>query len=326
MRTVGISILSLVLIVACDSQLIAQRVRNDICAGWYCLPVRPLKVVPPIDTDMPINVREGYHVFDSLARINMGYDIEDWAAHLSESQIFSYLRLLYQMDDFDPFLFQEFRLYADHLDSTYRTHVGFFEHVVFHEGTARLHHSPLNYLLHADNVLHVRIKSIRADSEFYSSPGKQLLFVDAEVLDAIKGRGFQRRMRDPRSTSGHPLVKFAVREATGRYSSDALDPDSYVVYFDAGGDAAGPPTYGDLHLAEGREVVVFLENMDIGHGNGVAWYEMHPLHNYEPSGGVVIVDHGMVNDPTQYWSKKKRLSVKEFKSAIRKVINGLLNQ
>ncbi len=318
MRTVAVGILSLIFVVVDASQLFAQRALSDFCDGWYCVPVRPLTVVPPIDTDMPANVREAYHAIDSFARLRTFAtwdDLRNWGAALPSTTVFHYLKLFYLMDDFDPFLFHEYRFFASKIDSDYYRGAGIPDNVISHEGSARLHRSPLNCLLHSDEVLHIRIKHIREPQGF----------VGAEVLDALKGRRFQRSMMDPRNSSGHPIVKFAIRQQSSRCCG-GLEPDSYVLYYDSGGGSSAPPTYGDLHLQEGMEAIVFLENSEISHEGDLAWYEMQPLQNYEPSGGVFVVDHGMVNDPTQYWSKKKRLSVKEFKSAIRKVINGLLNQ
>ena len=274
-------------------------------SDWYRITVKPLRSVSPYSLDMPANVREGYRVFDSLGRLESfskwgDDDLKSWAQHLDKQRLFSYLKYLYRMEDFDPFLFCEYS-YAHDLDTGYRNSVTFLSHVLQHEGTAILQNSPSNYLLHADEILHVRIKSIRLDPNTPHRPG--ILFLDAQVLDVLKGSGFQRSLQDPKRDSLYPIVQFSVNE--GANSTYTGNLDGYEIYFDAPLGPAVGPTYGELHLSVGMEAIVFLENMILDYDGTLAGYDMHPIPYFDTQGGVYIVKGGQINNLSGYWGKKK---------------------
>jgi hypothetical protein len=302
--------LVLVLILVSLSELHAQTVPKPLCDGWYCFAVKPNGMTPPIKPDMPILVRLGYQMIDSLARLHdtLPNDADIWGANLGTEEVFRYLRLLYKMNDYDPLLYREYFLYGKNLDTTYRTHPGFIEHVLMHEATARLHKTPPNFLLHSDNILHIHILN------------KNAWKVDAEILDAIKGAGFVKSLRDTQYNNEHPIVHFKLRESASRCSRNAREPDGYEVYCgNSVGDGSEPPTYGDLQLHEGMDLIVFLEAMDIGHEGNTAWYELQPLQHYEQAGGAYVVKDNTIEDPDHYWSDKDRLSVSEFKEKIKQI-------
>ncbi|MFI5200964.1 MAG: hypothetical protein ACHQNE_01075 [Candidatus Kapaibacterium sp.] len=317
-------ILLLSLLTASIPSVAQRRIDKEISKDWYRLAVKPIRIAPPDGPEMPASVRNAYHTFDSLGHLTTLGDwegIRRWAANLHHRELFRYLKDIYLMDDFDPLLYDEYRGYAVDVDTGYRTTIAVLEQDLLHEGTAKLQKLPANYLLHADELLHVRIVGIQHDPNIPYNP---ILYIDAEVLDGLKGSKFYRSLKEPKKDSLYPIVQFSVTEGANRTYKGNLD--GYETYCGNGLGRTVGPSYGDLHLAEGMEAIIFLENMILDYDGTSAWYDMHPIPYFDTQGGIYLVKDGRVSNLLGYWGKQKELGVSEFKKLIRKGIANFLNE
>lgn len=293
---------------------------QGLCDGWYCIPTKINRTIPPWRPNMPDHVRRASGTIDSLARLpdSILNDRPKWAAALDSNQLFYLLGRFYDMNNYDPLLYQEYMLYGDRIDTTYKTGPGFLEHVLLHEATAKLHRSSLNLMLHASAILHVRILKTRRDPI-----AQTLLNIDAEILGGVKGLGFSQSLLAPLRSNGHAVLQFKIWNTFSRFSSTGMEPDGYAIYDGVPSYSTAHPTYGDLDLAPGSELYVFVEAMDIGHEGDTAWYEFHPLMNYEVNGGVYVIKNNTISDPQHYWSNKDTLTVSEFENVMRRTSDRL---
>lgn len=189
-------VVSLLLFVGLPGSLLSQNESASLdvynpSGHYYKGPLRYeiplLHAWPTLTSDMPPDVRAGYVLADSIARVVSSREISDRLATATSNDTLLYAaKYLYIMDDYDPILFKQW--VGINLERTYKSPQvpSIFEIVSTYSSFTnddRLY----GLLLLSDYIIHVKILNIDKSYDSSAAWTQHANLVTAEIIDPIKG-------------------------------------------------------------------------------------------------------------------------------------------
>lgn len=294
-----------------------------------------IRSLPPLSTDMPLDILLSYIYLDSCARFDTGETVLRKLFHWKtmNDTLKGMLTYYYKLTDYDPILFNQY-LWETNLKLRTR-YVAALRPVADALREALLRAAPhreeaqaLHAALYADNILRVRVLSV--DSMLGKpepSPLNPYVYrVTAEVLDTIKGRVFAacgglQAKTDPDhgvAQSTTPCIRFIY--ARGNYyqvlgeNADMPKPPKR--------DSAFMSYEGGFKMHAGQEAIVFLgmspSLFDSSNDYFNVW--LQPLTSYN---ALPIID-GMVRDMNHYWSASDLMTYADWKTRYLQIRDKIL--
>jgi hypothetical protein len=322
----------------------------DSSTARYHIGYPIIRSLPPLSSNMPLDILLAYIHMDSLARFDFNNTAEERLNQLRQEYNFTdpphrfsdtlkqAAAFLYRLVDYNPILFNQ---YIDEVTLKYRSRyranlplIATRTSIVLYEGLTDADRRVANVaLLEADYILRVRVQSVDS-MEAPTDPGIYYYRATADVLDILKGRVL------PPSCS----QSFNVRDGEkGRDSRSVLSASSCIqfMYFahlfsdprhgPSGGPrlfyardpefARGPDSL--FALKPGQEAVIFLKHNDILRDSTHDWY--HLKLERRASMGVLPVINGQVRDINRIWSDDVMLDYTEWRRRLMALRDRLLN-
>jgi hypothetical protein len=263
---------------------------------------------------MPENVQAAYRFIDSLARTPQSLDslfraIPD-IDRLKRLMAFQYAAVHY-----DAILYDEYRYYATHFDSTYSPAQTYLRgSILKRKGVSKRN----ELLLNASVILHIRVvhvDSIKARDRYPKH------CIEAEILDTIKGAHIHvtqdapPRIRFPYSAYHSPSYEEAYSDS-GEGIIDIYTPAPSQTY---------RIKYTDL-FKPGKQYLVFLEPWECGYDGTFAHYQYVPFpHSGAPGGALEIDENGNVLDADNTFGIGTHVPVSQFIIGVEESIGKLLD-
>lgn len=277
-----------------------------------------LEIVPPLSSDMPIEVMQAYIVMDSIAKRGYTYDeVASILNSLSDSDIVSINKYIYHVKDNNPLNFVSYLYWSEAVNSEYRGSIYTLIAKYYQFLTQKRGYNKLDMLLAFSDVL-VEGEIVEIDStELSNAPWPEawgmnyVVCVEAKVNNVIKGGGAIEACYDineqPQSCIRFKYHKFSVTEydefnkpgvSSPILSIDSIgtSPDGSVVYGHR--LSSGTPWFGIVHQPHvgDRFIAALSVAPTVVNTSESTMYTMLPLSGFSIDGGIFMVKNGWVID------------------------------
>ncbi len=292
----------------------------------YHVRVPIIRRLPPLSSDMPLNVLRAYIHLDSLARFNTNGQLivspEGWLAEpdLLRKTIASYYRVM----DYDPLRYQQYDyetalkswLFKSELGGTTR----FLPEALAKAASNQRESEALDDVFFSDYVLRIKVLAIDSMATGFAFGSSHVFNVTAQVLDTIKGQIFhpcqessdQSVLTWITQTNSFPCLNFQYYHSTG---------EKYGIYKDE--DSALIDGNGGFAMRIGQEAVVFL---NFAEQRFDSTHDAFQLFLGPPGTAYTLVIAGdQVRDVNRTWSDDIMMSYADWRRRFLELRDKILN-
>jgi hypothetical protein len=305
---------------------------------YYFFPL--LTNYPPLQTNMPYGIMQGYIGYDSLARRGDEAIVESIVQNLTWSDTAKYgAKFLYSMVDYDPIRFFQWS-YTSPARGTYKSAPAWLR-TIFSDRLRKIAPDSLFVapLLYADYIAHIRVDDTLRKTDTTASFARTVIKVTATVLDTIKGRVLPECIDEPARAKKPGELQAAPRPSCLQFSY-ALEwlrshgpPELSGANRTLVDDNGSPLSYeyslvdenGSPWVKKGAEYVVFLRYLNLRRDTVYNFAELVPVVGWGRNLCLYPVVDGVVSDPYDDFGYGTGLSVDQFKNALRATISSITN-
>lgn len=314
---IGLSLL-LVAVSPASSQTHNPPAPCKSCDRAYVDSTDHVSSFPPLNSGMPLDVLNGYIIFDSICRTasnNAVDSLYDIATYSDTSR--KMLKYLYGMVDYNPMLFYSWE----------QTFAGSHH---YKTGPVYLYDLFLNHVWKtypdtgrsavlggSDLILHIRVIDTATRIDTNAVLARQSIVVRYQVIDTIKGKvlplttwagtiGSQKNKRGISSISNVGSFEYSPDWFRLPGYGDDLPGNGHLVWFD-----------GSPWIKTGKEYIVFLSMQQLWDGNANSYFTIWPLRGGSTMGSMYPVNAGIVDDRSNDWGTGPAPSVAAFVAGIK---------
>lgn len=291
-----------------------------------------LRTIPPVSTDMPLDILLSYVYLDSILRFKSNEDIEYYIENTrSMNDTLRYaLKYLYKMNDYDPVRFNQYRienLINQRLDSTtlkYKSHIRdqkFYLCEKFRKLSKENKKLALYSIFLADYILKVKILEIDSAQKYPNDSFYWRFNTKVQILDTLKGRKFP------------PLQFISTNELKNNInhqhnfhfqftSEDYNDLNKVDVFLYKNIDTNFIYKNG-FRMRVGQEAIIFLSFINPLIDLEYDYYDIDTEPRY--SFNALRIENNIVYDVNKVWSFSIAIPYEEWKQLYLNYINKILN-
>jgi hypothetical protein len=348
MNVVVLKFLSLLILILSNSEVLSQtRVRTKpylrdvppVNKFYIELPLQ--QKIPPIEEDMPYNVKLSYEVMDSFSRLEFQeWKTENWLKKVNTNNdtIQTIWKFANEMMDYDPLRLHQY-LVDQYQESVIYKNRSTFNFNIFLKKIYEIK-TPNNLKLYAalNSCFILKVKVISVDSletnrlRYNNDTSKLKSFqISCIVLDTIKGKVI-------------PMKKTKLRniENETKASDSTISPifnffyasNSYPKYEKRNIEFDRKPTLHDsliydfsqniLRIKPKQELIVFLDSRYLYSGKSLDYFQLTIDHRY--SKGILPIVDGMVSDVNKIWSDNTWIPYETWKEKYNEVVDIIMNK
>jgi hypothetical protein len=290
----------------------------------YCHRIarRAITQVPPITRDMNERARLGYIYFDSVMRAPV---TDSWFKSFESMQsldsLKSFVRVLYEVTDYDPALFKEYCSVGQHLAPAYWGRPATIYGAVHKKAFQTLGYTSIeNYLLNASYVVRVKVTDVFSDSDVdagarFVMPGRAampLRCFAAKVLKRYKGQVMLDRGSVHSLTDSSDYLHAYYSPV---WTKDVFTANSFGVVRQWGGSLPAN-SYGYDALERDSEYLLFLTCDYLDYDGTKAYFSVSFMPGYDSTGGVFPIHSGILDDRFHYFSSDDSISVQQVEAIL----------
>lgn len=353
MRLILLSVLILSFVATVNSQT-QEPDPADVSGDVSVFKFPKLTQMPPITEDMPDDVKNGYRIFDSLAR---NFKLRALASffrnHPFDAEIKKWLKYDYLMSEYDPITQGQWEHGWRQDSLTKREYKSSLEFVTRYLRGAALYawsvennyeYKQVNMLNNAGIIAHIRVEDT-------ISPSGGGVKVTGVVLDTLKGRVYPACIPYPSqsvqasSSSSDSPNNTPVTDKVNANIGKCLEfcyfpssPRSTVSVGEIGklGISVGTnddkidstmalSPEGGAFVKKGREYIVFLDYFSYRENSSFNYDSFMTIKIGSTSRGIYPIINGKVYDPYNDFGFGTNLTPEEFKLKLRAAINTIKN-
>jgi hypothetical protein len=283
---------------------------------WYCqetaqyhIQYPKLTSIPPLHTDMSLEVLLAYIYADSLMRSVSRDDFHEkmsyWKnVHIKNDTIIGFIKYFYMMQDYNPIILNQYKacpkqkIYNFNAYSLYGV-LELLDAITLNQP----YYKSLYFIQRPDYILRVKVNSIDSSLSIDTNdrPDRMYYFVNASVIDTLKGRVFKNchqnynnKIKPNSILENEPEICFIYVD--GPYwhdENDKIDP-ALLNY------------KGNLTLKPGQDLIVTLD-----HGSPLFDYDYDYFRIHFITALPIINDQ--VKDINHIWSDSTFLNYEDWK-------------
>ncbi|HRP03242.1 MAG TPA: hypothetical protein PLE30_11400 [Candidatus Kapabacteria bacterium] len=291
-----------------------------------------IRSIPPLSTDMPIDILLGYIGLDSLSRFatsrNIDSTLKSWRS-LNDTLKWA-LTYLYRLNDYNPMIFNQYLGETDiHLK---RNNNGKFLAnqrslaSKLSEKYRKLSNNPFKLakysMLLSDYILRVRITNLDSMINHNSSIKYMSFRAKAVILDTLKGNIIPQNNSQANSITSSYVSpgNFSFQYTSNNYGSLGL-MNEYRLY-----NKVEPSFYIDnkFRMKIGQEAIIFigLANQLIDNEHDYFDFELNPRCAFN----ALKIENGIVYDVNNVWSNQTEIPYTEWKELYLNYLQEILNR
>lgn len=296
-----------------------------------------LSFVPPISTEMSEDVAEGYKILDSVRQFGNYYEFTAWFKNLQFNDTLKYiLKYYYRMMDYDPISLILYCDYNGEYGGSFNLHVSLIQDELQNKILEIPEYVGLNIILNADYIFHIKVKD--TTRVYHPSNGiyNRSLIATADIIDIIKGHRLPACVYLNNSNTVKKFAQLSNSEHFIQFEF-ALDwqygetDDIVAIPVDRNGKQWVGVTNrlvdsNDIPwIKKDREYIVFLHYVLICTDKQYRYYTLFPFASHSVAYGMYPIVNGIVQDPNNEFGFGTKLNAAEFKAAMRKFIESIVD-
>jgi hypothetical protein len=285
-----------------------------------------IKTLPPLSSDMPLNVLRGYIHLDSLARFNTNGGLVQFpSAWLAKPDLLKKtLASYYTVMDYDPLRYQQYDYETALKSELFRSELGgttaFLPDALAEATSIQSERGALVAALFPDYVLRVKVLAVDSISVALPIGSRSIFNVTAQVLDTLKGRKFITCQEQNGGDQSQPMAMSALPCLYFQYISRTYS--DYGMY-NKKADSVFMDGQRKFTMRPGQETIVFLYFSEQKFDSTHDAFELF----LGPPGSdatLPIVD-GQVRDVNRIWSDEAVVTYPDWKRRFLELRDKILN-